>query len=96
MSELDRWVLARSAIILGLTVLGFALAQTLGLGMDFIAMAGGTAALLFAGRGVEDTISKVNWTVILFFTGLFLVIGCVESTGVLEWLATAGVVLAAR
>jgi Na+/H+ antiporter NhaD/arsenite permease-like protein len=85
----DRWVLARSAIILGLTVLGFALAQSLGLGMDFIAMAGGTAALLFAGRGVEETIGKVNWTVILFFTGLFLVIGCIESTGVLEQLAAA-------
>jgi len=90
----DRWVLARSAVILGLTVLGFALAQTLGLGMDFIAMAGGTAALLFAGRGVEETISKVNWTVILFFTGLFLVIGCVESTGVLEQLAAAVVAFA--
>jgi Na+/H+ antiporter NhaD/arsenite permease-like protein len=90
----DRWVLTRSAIILGLTVLGFALAQPLGLGMDFVAMAGGTAALLFAGRGVEDTIAKVNWTVILFFAGLFLVIGCVEATGVLEKLAAAVVSLA--
>jgi len=85
----DRWVLARSAIILGLTILGFAFAQTLGLGMDFIAMAGGTAALLFAGHSVEETIGKVNWTVILFFTGLFLIIGCVEGTGVLERLAAA-------
>jgi len=83
----DRWVLARSAIILGLTILGFAFAQTLGLGMDFIAMAGGTAALLFAGHSVEETIGKVNWTVILFFTGLFVIIGCVEATGVLERLA---------
>ncbi len=83
----DRWVLARSAIILGLTILGFAFAQTLGLGMDFIAMAGGTAALLFAGHSVEESIGKVNWTVILFFTGLFLIIGCVEATGVLERLA---------
>jgi Na+/H+ antiporter NhaD/arsenite permease-like protein len=90
----DRWVLTRSAIILGLTVLGFVVAQPLGLGMDFIAMAGGTAALLFAGRGVEDSISKVNWTVILFFTGLFLVIGCVEATGVLEKLAAAVVAMA--
>lgn len=83
----DRWVLARSAIILGLTILGFAFAQALGLGMDFIAMAGGTAALLFAGHSVEETIGKVNWTVILFFTGLFLIIGCVEATGVLGRLA---------
>ncbi|REK08197.1 MAG: transporter [Planctomycetota bacterium] len=83
----NRWVLVRSAVILVATVLGFAFAQLLGLGMDFIAMAGGTAALLFAGKSVEDTINKVNWTVILFFMGLFLIIGCVESTGSLEWLA---------
>lgn len=89
----NRWVLVRSAVILGLTVLGFAFAQVLGVGMDFIAMSGGTAALLFAGRGVEDAIAKVNWTVILFFLGLFLVIGCVEATGALGWLARQVVVL---
>ena len=32
---------------------------------------------------MEDSISKVNWTVILFFVGLFLIIGCVEHTGAL-------------
>jgi Na+/H+ antiporter NhaD/arsenite permease-like protein len=91
MAEFDPWamvenrrVLLRSGLILGLTVLGFACAQPLGLGMDFVAMAGGTAALLFAGRSVEDTIHKVNWSVILFFVGLFLIIGCVEKTGALK------------
>ncbi|MBW3542229.1 MAG: ArsB/NhaD family transporter [Planctomycetes bacterium] len=83
----NRWILLRSGLILGLTVVGFALAQVLGVGMDFIAMCGGTAALLFAGKSVEDTIGKVNWTVILFFLGLFLIIGCVEATGALTWLA---------
>ena len=83
----SRWVLVRSAVILAVTVLGFAFATTLGVGVDYIAMAGGTLALLFAGKGVEDAIGKVNLTVILFFTGLFLVIGCVEATGALEWLA---------
>ncbi len=83
----DRRVLLRSAAILSLTVAGFALAQPLGVGMDFIAMAGGTAALLFAGRNVEDAIQKVNWTVILFFTGLFVIIACVQATGALERLA---------
>lgn len=92
--EFDPWamvssrrVLYRSTLILSLTVLGFAFAQLLGVGMDFIAMMGGTAALLFAGKGVDDAISKVNWTIILFFLGLFLVIGCVESTGALDWLS---------
>jgi Na+/H+ antiporter NhaD/arsenite permease-like protein len=93
-AEFDPWalvesrrILLRSGIILMATVLGFAFAQLLGLGMDFIAMAGGTAALLFAGKGVEDAISKVNWTVILFFMGLFLIIGSVKATGALDVLS---------
>lgn len=80
----DRRVLVRSGLILSLTIVGFALAQFLGVGVDFVAMAGGTAALLFAGEGVEETIAKVDWTVILFFAGLFLLIGAVEATGALE------------
>ncbi|QDT36124.1 ArsB/NhaD family transporter [Stratiformator vulcanicus] len=83
----DRWVLVRSGIILTATVVGFASANAFGIGVDFVAMAGGTAALFFAGKSVEDTINKVNWTVILFFLGLFLVIGCVKATGALSWLA---------
>lgn len=79
----NRGVLIRSAVILGLTVVGFALAQPLGVGMDYIAMVGGTLALLFAGKSVDDAISKVNWTVILFFLGLFVIIACVSKTGAL-------------
>ncbi len=82
----SRYVLYRSAAILVATVIGFALAQPLGVGMDFIALAGGTAALLFAGKTVEDSIAKVNWTVIMFFLGLFIIIGCVKEADVLTWL----------
>ncbi|QEG39589.1 ArsB/NhaD family transporter [Roseimaritima ulvae] len=89
----DRRVLLRSAVILLGTVVGFALAQTLGVGMDFIALVGATAALLFAGKGVEDAIHKVNWTVILFFMGLFIIIGCVKQTGALSWVAQQVVAL---
>lgn len=86
-------VLVRSAAILVMTVIGFALAQPLGVGMDFVAIAGGTAALLFAGKTVEDAIAKVNWTVILFFLGLFVIIGCVKATGALNLLAEQVVAL---
>ncbi len=89
----DKRVLMRSGTILMLTVLGFVFAQSLGVGMDFIAMVGATAALLFAGKGVEDAIDKVNWTVILFFMGLFVIIGCVKETGALAWVAEQVVAL---
>ncbi len=83
----DKRVLFRSGAILAATVIGFVFAQSLGVGMDFIAMVGATAALIFAGKGVEDAIHKVNWTVILFFMGLFVIIGCVKQTGALSVVA---------
>jgi Na+/H+ antiporter NhaD/arsenite permease-like protein len=92
----NRFVLVRSALILAATVVGFALAQLLGVGLDYVAMVGGTAALLFAGRDVEDAISKVNWTVILFFTGLFVIVACVEATGALARLADFVVTIAGQ
>lgn len=80
----DRRQFWRSAVLLAGTVLGFALAQPLGIGLDFVAMTGGACAILFSGQDAEDAIRKVNWTVILFFTGLFVMIGAVEHTGLLQ------------
>lgn len=71
----DRRVFRRCALILGATVLGFATAQQLGIGLDYVAMAGGACAILFSGQDPEAAVAKVNWTVILFFVGLFVMIG---------------------
>jgi len=90
----DEWALApdlrafwRAAIILVLTVLGFALSAPLGVGPDFVALAGGSLMLLFHGKHVEDTIRKVNWTVVLFFSGLFVIVGVVREVHLLERIA---------
>ncbi|HEB52980.1 MAG TPA: transporter [bacterium] len=80
----DRRVFWRSAILLGLTIVGFATAQPLGIGLDFVAMAGGALAILFSGESPEDAVKKVNWTVIVFFIGLFVMIGTVEHSGLLQ------------
>jgi Na+/H+ antiporter NhaD/arsenite permease-like protein len=83
----DRKVFFRSAIILVLTIIGFATAQTIGLGLDAVAMAGGLAALIFSGHDPEQAIKVVKWPVILFFVGLFVIIGAVESSQLLTTLA---------
>ena len=83
----DRSIFYRCAAILALTILGFALAQQLGVGLDFVALTGGTLALLFSGFNVEDAIRKVKWPIILFFVGLFILIGTVQETGLLNVLA---------
>jgi Na+/H+ antiporter NhaD/arsenite permease-like protein len=83
----DRRLFYRSALILGATILGFASAQRLGIGTDFVAFCGGTAALLFSGVHPDEAIRKVNWSLILFFIGLFVIIGAVQETGLLDWQA---------
>ncbi len=77
----------RSALVLALTIAGFATAQAVGVGLDFIAMAGATAALLISTRSPEEAVKKVKWTIIVFFVGLFVLIGTVQETGLLELLA---------
>ena len=80
----DRRMFVRCTAILGATILGFAFAQQIGVGLDFIAIAGATAALLFSGFDPEEAIRKVKWPIILFFVGLFVLIGTVAETGLLE------------
>lgn len=83
----DRRLFYRSAMILVLTIFGFATAQQLGVGLDFIAITGGAAALLFSGLPPEEAINKVKWPIIIFFVGLFVLIGTVRETGLLDVLA---------
>lgn len=80
----DRTLFYRSAAILALTILGFATAQQLGVGLDYVAITGAALALLFGGYGPEEAIAKVKWAIILFFVGLFVLIGTVGETGLLE------------
>jgi len=79
----DRRLFYRAAGILAATIIGFALAQTIGVGLDYVALAGGTAALLLSGVHPEEAIKKINWSVIMFFVGLFVIIGAVQASGLL-------------
>jgi len=83
----DRRIFIRCALILALTIAGFATAQQLGVGLDFVAIAGATAALLFSGFDPGQAIQKVKWPIILFFVGLFVLIGTVSETGLIELMA---------
>jgi len=46
-------------------------------------------ALLLVGRGgIEDTLKKVDYELLLFFIGLFVLVGGLEKTGILGVFAT--------
>ncbi len=87
----DRSLFCRAAGIPGVTIIGFALAQTLGVGLDRVAFCGGVAALLFSGFSPDEAIGKVKWPIILFFVAPFVLIGTVQDTGLLTLMAGGGV-----
>jgi Na+/H+ antiporter NhaD/arsenite permease-like protein len=58
-----------------------------GLSMALIGVIAAFITLLAAGRGARHIISRVDWRTLLFFIGLFICVGGLEETGVLNILA---------
>lgn len=83
----DYALLKKSLLILGLVILGFMLHDKLHLESATIALAG--AALLMAVARVEpeDILLSVEWPTIFFFIGLFIVVGGLVETGLIDLLA---------
>lgn len=74
------------AIFLSAIVLLVSHAQT-GLTVSTIGMFIGVVTLLAAGKHAMELLKKVDYKTILFFIGLFIVVGGLEQTGVLEIMA---------
>ena len=70
-----------------LIVAGFALHGVLGLESSMIALAGATIMLIIGKQDVEKVVLDVEWPTIIFFTALFIVVGGMEHTGVIDVMA---------
>jgi Na+/H+ antiporter NhaD/arsenite permease-like protein len=85
----DQALLYRALFVLGLTIVGFILHSALGLEPATIALAGAALLLLVTREDPHQILRDVEWTTILFFAGLFVVVGGLEHTGVLVDIADA-------
>ena len=75
-----------SAIFAAAIVLLVTHAQT-GLTVATIGVFIGAVTLVTAGKDAPDLLKKVDYKTLLFFVGLFIVVGCLEQTGILEIIA---------
>ena len=75
-----------AAIFVGVIVLIVTHAET-GISMALIGVIAAFITLLVASRKALHIISRVDWRTLLFFIGLFICVGGLEVTGVLEMLA---------
>lgn len=83
----DRSLLIKSVVMILLVVFGFVFHSQLHLESCTIALTATAVMLLIGRQDVEEIVAGVEWTTILFFTGLFIVVGGLQETGVIQILA---------
>jgi Na+/H+ antiporter NhaD/arsenite permease-like protein len=90
----DFGLLKKCLCILALTVGGFFVHQILHLESATVALSGAFLLLLLTGEHyLEKSLSRVEWTTIFFFIGLFVIVSGLIETGVIESLAKQAVEL---
>jgi Na+/H+ antiporter NhaD/arsenite permease-like protein len=89
----DRTTARRVVIVLGAALLLFLLQDALSLTPAFIALSMAAVALVWTQPSVDEFLKRIDWQVLLFFAALFVIVGGLEASGVLELLAAG---LAAR
>jgi Na+/H+ antiporter NhaD/arsenite permease-like protein len=77
-------ILKKALPVFALTVTGFFLSRTLEIEPGIIALSGAFLMALVCKSDVHKTMEKVEWNTILFFVGLFLLIGALEANHVFE------------
>ncbi|RMD78960.1 MAG: hypothetical protein D6820_09015, partial [Lentisphaerae bacterium] len=83
----DRKNMIRALIIFALIFAGFFLHHTLHLEPGVIALGGMALMLLICHAESEEMLKAVEWDALLFFIGLFMIIGAMEHNHVIEFAA---------
>lgn len=88
----DPKLLRKSITVLGLTIIGFFLHQSLHLESATVALTGAFLLLLLTGEHImEQAFTKVEWTTIFFFAGLFVLVSGLIETGIIAKLAAQAI-----
>lgn len=80
-------LMIKSIVMIVLVVIGFVFHASLGMESCTIALLAAVIMLLIGKQDTEEIILGVEWSTILFFIGLFIVVGGMEETGVIDQLA---------
>ncbi len=83
----DRRFFYTSIVAVVLVILGFALKAQIPIlrdfGIEIVAMLAAVLMLLLHAKDVEHDLDDVEWSLVFFFVGLFVVIGVMDKAGVL-------------
>jgi Na+/H+ antiporter NhaD/arsenite permease-like protein len=94
LSFLDEWSVVDSrrklylgSIVLGVVVIGLVLSSRIGLAVGFVAITGAIMAIVVTRADMHKVIHRIEMDSILFFIGLFVLVGSLQLSGALQVLA---------
>ncbi len=89
----DPVLLVRSLVVLGLVLAAFTLHGVLHLEPSVVALLGAGLLVAISRLRPQSYLAEVEWATLLFFAGLFILVGALVKTGVIDHLAGGMVAL---
>ena len=83
----DKSLLKSSIIVLAGVIFFFIIQGAIGIEVSIIALGGAAILLIITRTHVEKVLQEVDWATLIFFTGLFVVVGILEEIGLISLLA---------
>ena len=83
----DRTLMIKSVVMIVLLITAFSCQDLLGLSSAIIALFFAVVMLLIGKQEIDRVIDEVEWPSIVFFIGLFIVVGGLQDSGVISLLA---------
>jgi Na+/H+ antiporter NhaD/arsenite permease-like protein len=83
----DRNLLHKSLILFGATLFLFFFGDTFNMPPAVIAILGSTALLLWVRPEMSEMLRQVDWTTLVFFMSLFMMVGGIQEVGLIQLIA---------
>ncbi len=85
--KLDRVFIGKALGCLGIVIVLFVTQTITNLSPGIVALFGAMFLFVISKVGVEEIFEEVEWSTLLFFASLFILVGALEEYGILEWIA---------
>lgn len=85
----DRVKLRKAGIVFGFLLILFIVGERIHLTPAVSAIIGAVAMLIWVHPHIEEMMSVVDWTTLMFFIGLFMVVGALQEVGLIALAATS-------
>ncbi len=83
----DPGTLRKALLMGGVTLILFFVQDLFGMPPSVVALLGATGLLVWVRPDIEEMLQEVDWTTLVFFMGLFIVVGGIEEVGLIQIIA---------